>query len=162
MLTSTNINLDVIRPILNMLIYADISIKSTITLLPLKYNYVWWNLIRKMAQCVCTSAIFCDKTELSLTLARHRMRNDLWSPAGKGLTFWLLLVMFIVFLLLSHWVSWVRCGTWLYRFFLSLTQWNPKYNKRYYWLPEYLFITTLSNIVMPESDLINKNHACQR
>ena len=24
----------------------------------------------------------------------------LWSPAGKGLTFWLLLVMFIVFLLL--------------------------------------------------------------
>ena len=31
----------------------------------------------------------------------------LWSPAGK----WLLLVMFIVFLLLSHVVSWVRCGT---------------------------------------------------
>ena len=31
----------------------------------------------------------------------------LWSPAGKGLTSWLLLVMFIVFLLLS----WVRCGT---------------------------------------------------
>ena len=26
----------------------------------------------------------------------------LWSPAGKGLTSWLLLVMFIVFLLLSH------------------------------------------------------------
>ena len=36
------------------------------------------------------------------------------SPAGKGLTFWLLLVMFIVFLLLSHVVSWVRCGTCLY------------------------------------------------
>ena len=35
----------------------------------------------------------------------------LWSPAGKGLTSWLLLVMFIVFLLLSHVVSWVRCGT---------------------------------------------------
>ena len=34
----------------------------------------------------------------------------LWSPAGKGLTSWLLLVMFIVFLLLSHVVSWVRCG----------------------------------------------------
>ena len=29
----------------------------------------------------------------------------LWSPTGKGL------VMFIVFLLLSHVVSWVRCGT---------------------------------------------------
>ena len=32
----------------------------------------------------------------------------LWSPAGKGLTSWLLLVMFIVFVLLSHVVS---CGT---------------------------------------------------
>ena len=40
----------------------------------------------------------------------------LWSPAGKGLTSWLLLVMFIVFLLLSHVVSWVRCGTLLYSF----------------------------------------------
>ena len=35
----------------------------------------------------------------------------LWSPAGKGLTSWLLLVMFIVFLLLFHVVTWVRCGT---------------------------------------------------
>ena len=34
-----------------------------------------------------------------------------WSPAGKELASWLLLVMFIVFLLLSHVVSWVRCGT---------------------------------------------------
>ena len=38
----------------------------------------------------------------------------LWSPAGKGLTSWLLLVMFIVFLLLSHAISslsWVMSGT---------------------------------------------------
>ena len=35
----------------------------------------------------------------------------LWSPAGKGLIYWLLLVMFIVFLLLSHVGSWVSCGT---------------------------------------------------
>ena len=35
----------------------------------------------------------------------------LWSTAGKRLTSWLLYVMFIVFLLLSHVVSWVRCGT---------------------------------------------------
>ena len=35
----------------------------------------------------------------------------LWSPAGKRLASWLLLVMFIVFLLLSRVVSWVRCGT---------------------------------------------------
>ena len=37
--------------------------------------------------------------------------SALWSPAEKGLTFWLLLVMFIVFLLLSYVVSWDRCGT---------------------------------------------------
>ena len=30
---------------------------------------------------------------------------------GKGLTSWLLFVMFIVILLLSHLVSWDRCGT---------------------------------------------------
>ena len=42
----------------------------------------------------------------------------LWSPAGKELTSWLLLVMFIVFLLLSHVVSWVRFGTRLYRFLI--------------------------------------------
>ena len=35
----------------------------------------------------------------------------LWSPDGKGLTSWLLFVMFIVILLLSHLVSWDRCGT---------------------------------------------------
>ena len=35
----------------------------------------------------------------------------LWSPAGKGLTSRLLLVMFIGFLLLYHVVTWVRCGT---------------------------------------------------
>ena len=38
--------------------------------------------------------------------------------AGKGLTSWLLLGMFIVFLLLSLLVSWDRCGTWLYRFLI--------------------------------------------
>ena len=35
----------------------------------------------------------------------------LWSPEGKGLTSWLLLVMFIVILLLSQLVSLDRCGT---------------------------------------------------
>ena len=30
----------------------------------------------------------------------------LWSPEGKGLTSWLLFVMFIVIVLLSHLVSW--------------------------------------------------------
>ena len=35
----------------------------------------------------------------------------LWSPEGKGLTSWLMFVMFIVTLLLSHLVSWDMCGT---------------------------------------------------
>ena len=35
----------------------------------------------------------------------------LWSPEGKGLISWLLFVMFIVILLLSHLVSLDRCGT---------------------------------------------------
>ena len=34
-----------------------------------------------------------------------------WSPEGKGLTYWLLFVMFIVIFLISHLVSWDRCGT---------------------------------------------------
>ena len=42
----------------------------------------------------------------------------LWSPAGKGLTAWLSFVVsyceFVTFPL----VSWVRCGTWLYRFLI--------------------------------------------
>ena len=42
----------------------------------------------------------------------------LWSPEGKGLTSWLLFVMFIVNLLLSHLVSWGSCGTLLYRFLI--------------------------------------------
>ena len=35
----------------------------------------------------------------------------LWSPEGKGLTYWLLFVMCIVIFLLFHLVSWDRCGT---------------------------------------------------
>ena len=42
----------------------------------------------------------------------------LWSPAWKGLTSWLSFVVsyceFVTFPL----VSWVRCGTWLYRFLI--------------------------------------------
>ena len=48
----------------------------------------------------------------------HLFIAALWSPAEKVLTSWFLLVMFIVFLLLSHVVSWVRCGSWLYRFLI--------------------------------------------
>ena len=49
-----------------------------------------------------------------------RFITALWSPAGKELTSWLSFVMF-VFLSLSHVVSWVRCGTWLYQFLIFAT-----------------------------------------
>ena len=52
----------------------------------------------------------CCLCRLFLMLS-HLFIAALWSPAGKGLTSWLLLVMFIVFVLLSHVVYWVRCGT---------------------------------------------------
>ena len=41
----------------------------------------------------------------------HLFIATLWSPEGERLTSWLLLVMFIVILLLSHLVSWDRFGT---------------------------------------------------
>ena len=41
-----------------------------------------------------------------------------WSPEGKGLTSWLLFVMFIVIVLLSRLVSRDRCGTCFYRFLI--------------------------------------------
>ena len=48
---------------------------------------------------------------LVFLMLSHLFIAALWSLAGKGLTSYLLLVMFIVFLLHSHVVSWVRCGT---------------------------------------------------
>ena len=48
---------------------------------------------------------------LVFLMLSHLIIAALWSPAGKGLTSLLLLVMFIVFLSLSHVVSWVMCGT---------------------------------------------------
>ena len=52
--------------------------------------------------CLCTRLFICA----------------LWSPAGKGLTSWFSFVVsncaFVTFPL----VSWVRCGTWLYRFLI--------------------------------------------
>ena len=48
----------------------------------------------------------------------HLFIVALWSPAGKGLTSWLSIVMcnceFVTFPL----VSWIRCGTSLYRFLI--------------------------------------------
>ena len=63
----------------------------------------------------CGSIVFLCLVFLMLS---HLFFAALRSPAWKGLTSWLLLVMFIVVLLLSHVVSWFRCGTWLYRFLI--------------------------------------------
>ena len=42
----------------------------------------------------------------------------LWSPAGKGLTSWLLFVMSNCEVVTFPLVSWVRCGAWLHRFLI--------------------------------------------
>ena len=73
-----------------------------------KHLQVW-------AHFFCGSIVFLCRVFLMLSCL---FIAALWSPAGKGLTPWHLLVMFIVFLLLFHVVSWVWCGTWLYRFLI--------------------------------------------
>ena len=60
---------------------------------------------------------FCSVLRL-LCLCACLFICALWSPAGKGLTSWLSFVVsnceFVTFPL----VSWVRSGTWLYRFLI--------------------------------------------
>ena len=69
-----------------------------------------------------------------------------WSSAEKGLTFWLLLVVFIDFLLLSQVVSWVKWGTLLYRFLIfvdfltfmkTLGKASPSYSTVEKWVAEF-------------------------
>ena len=48
---------------------------------------------------------------LVFVMLSHLFIAALWSPAGKGLTSWLLFVMSNYDLSLYHVVSWVRCGT---------------------------------------------------
>ena len=45
----------------------------------------------------------------------------LWSPAGKGLTSWLSFVLSYCEFVTIPLVSWVRCGTLLYRFLIFAT-----------------------------------------
>ena len=51
-----------------------------------------------------------DRLCLVFLMLSRLFITALWSPSGKGLTSWLLLLMANVFLLLSYVVSWVRCG----------------------------------------------------
>ena len=79
---------------------------------------IWrfWDLFEVF--CCCESC-YCDLCKIDLCLLCLCARLficALWPPAGKGLTSWLSFVVsnceFVTFSL----VSWVRCGTWLYRF----------------------------------------------
>ena len=76
---------------------------------------------------------FCSVLCL-LCLCARLFLCALWSPAGKGLTSWLSFVVsnceFVTFPL----VSWVRCGTWLYRFLifaplLTFTSFDVKFTR---------------------------------
>ena len=62
---------------------------------------------------LCFCSVLC-----LLCLCARLFICALWSPAGKELTSWLSFVVsnceFVTFPL----VSWVRCGTWLYRFLI--------------------------------------------
>ena len=72
----------------------------------LLYSAIWWDTTPWQV-----GSFKIDSSELCMNYA-------LWSPAGKGLTSWLSFVVsnceFVTFPL----VSWVRCGTSLYRFLI--------------------------------------------
>ena len=60
--------------------------------------------------CYFSLVLLCFHTRLFV--------DALWSPAGKGLTSRLSFVMCICDVVISPLVSWVRCGTLLYRFLI--------------------------------------------
>ena len=82
-------------------------------------------------QCLCARLFICA----------------LWSPAGKGLTSWLSFAVsnceFVTFPL----VSWVRCGTWLYRLLIFAPLLSFK-------IPNYLLNTSIIIILI----YTNKNN----
>ena len=53
-----------------------------------------------------------------LCLCAPLFKCALWSPAGRGLASWLSFVVSHCEFVASPLVSWVRCGTWLYRFLI--------------------------------------------
>ena len=62
---------------------------------------------------VCFCSVMC-----LLCLCARLFICALWSPAGKGMTSWLSFVVSNCELVTFPLVSWVRCGTWLYRFLI--------------------------------------------
>ena len=62
---------------------------------------------------LCFCSVLC-----LLCLCARLVICALWSPAGKGLTSWLSPVVSNCEVVTFPLVSWVRCGTWLYRFLI--------------------------------------------
>ena len=80
---------------------------------------------RLCAVCVLLKCFIYVSSVLFLLNFHARLFIDaLWSPVGKGLVFWLSLVMSNCEVVTLPLVSWFRCGAWLYRsliFVLFLT-----------------------------------------
>ena len=57
----------------------------------------------------------CFSVLCLLCLCAHLFIYALWSPARKRLTSWLSFVVFNCQFVTFPLISWVRCGTWLYR-----------------------------------------------
>ena len=62
---------------------------------------------------LCFCSVLC-----LLCLCARLFICALWSPAGKGLTSWLSFVVYNCKFVTFPLVSWVRCGTWMYRFLI--------------------------------------------
>ena len=62
---------------------------------------------------LCFCSVLC-----LLCLCARLFIYALWSPAGKGLTFWLSFVVSNCEFVTYPIVSWVRCSTWFYRFLI--------------------------------------------
>ena len=62
---------------------------------------------------LCFCSVLC-----LLCLCERLFICALWSPAGRGLTPWLSFVVSICEFVTFPLISWVRCGTWLYRFLI--------------------------------------------
>ena len=93
------------------------SVLFTVESLSLLYLLVISWFICSRTWCMAKLGVFhANKTSICLVFVMLSCLfiAALWSPEGKGLTSWLKFVTFIVILLLSHLVSWDRCGTWLY------------------------------------------------
>ena len=83
----------------------------------------WGKAVLLFLDLLCFCSVLC-----LLCRCARLFKCALWSPVGKGLTSFLSFVVsnceFVIFPL----VSWVRCGTWSYRFliFAPLLTLNPQ------------------------------------